>query len=33
MIKIYTNVWNRPLLFENTGEFGESEMRKFNENE
>ena len=28
MIKIYTNVWNRPLLLESTGQFGENEIKK-----
>ena len=27
MIKIYTKVWNRPLLLESTGQFGENEMK------
>ena len=27
MIKIYTKVWNRPLLFETTGQFGENEIK------
>ena len=27
MIKIYTKVWNRPLLLESTGQFGENEVK------